>query len=92
MQLVINVQKAFGVDLTLQQLFEAPMIQRLGQVIEARLREQRAGAMGDNFIDRGGRPNLLAGLQRRIATKLGRRSNAGVRALFKLNVGLDKLQ
>jgi amino acid adenylation domain-containing protein len=84
MQLVMNVEKAFGVDLTLQQLFESPTIQRLGSAIEAKLCERRMAAiwesllghsqsaLDDNFHDQGGRSHLLAALQQHIAAEFGR--------------------
>jgi amino acid adenylation domain-containing protein len=37
MQLVMRVRDAFGVDLTLQQLFESPTVQRLALVVETML-------------------------------------------------------
>ena len=39
MQLVMRVQDAFGVDLTLRQLFEAPTVQRLALLVETLLIE-----------------------------------------------------
>lgn len=41
MQLVMRLRDAFGVDLTLPQLFEAPTVQGLALFIEARLQEAR---------------------------------------------------
>jgi aryl carrier-like protein len=37
MQLVMRVRDAFGVDLTLQQLFESPTVERLALVVETML-------------------------------------------------------
>ena len=73
-QLIISIERAFRVDLTMQQLLEAPTIQHLGKVIEARLSQQR------------GRPNLLAALKQHFATWFG------LRGLFRLSIGFDKLQ
>jgi|HubBroStandDraft_1064217.scaffolds.fasta_scaffold00506_3 amino acid adenylation domain-containing protein len=41
MQLVMRLQDAFGLDLTLAQLFEAPTIERLALVVETMLKERR---------------------------------------------------
>jgi amino acid adenylation domain-containing protein len=85
-QLLMRVQDAFGVDLTSQQLFEAPTVQRLAVIIRIVLdegclaqiwkdllgRRQHVGP-DDNFLDLGGHPELVAALQQRIAEKFGRR-------------------
>jgi amino acid adenylation domain-containing protein len=85
MQLVMRVQKAFDVDLTMQQLFGAPTVERLAIVVETMLDEARLteiwGALlgrnhiglDDNFFDVGGHPDLVVALQRRIATDFGSR-------------------
>jgi amino acid adenylation domain-containing protein len=41
MQLVMRVRVAFGVDLTLRQLFEAPTVDRLALLIDEKLQEDR---------------------------------------------------
>jgi amino acid adenylation domain-containing protein len=84
MQLVMRVRDAFGVDLTLQQLFEAPTVERLAVLFEIVLGEKRLAAiwadllrlkqvgLDDNFFDLGGHLALVAALQKRIATEFGR--------------------
>jgi amino acid adenylation domain-containing protein len=85
MQLIMRVDEEFGVDLTLQELFEAPTIERLALLIDAKLHEERLaeiweGLLGEThvgldekFVDLGGQPDMAAELQHRIAAKLGRR-------------------
>ena len=83
MQLLMQVQDAFGVDLTLRQLFEGPTVKRLAAMIETMLDEaslaliwmdllgrQHVGP-DDNFLDLGGHPELVAALQQRIAAEFG---------------------
>ena len=83
MQLVMRLQDAFGVDLTLRQLFEAPTVERVALLVETMLKEQRLAVIwadllerkhveiDDNFFDLGGHPVLVAALQQRIATEFG---------------------
>jgi amino acid adenylation domain-containing protein len=85
MQLVMSVREAFGVDLTLLQLFEAPTVKRLALLVEdmrgeARLAKIWTDLLGrrhvgpnDNFLDLGGHPELVAALQQRIDREFGRR-------------------
>jgi amino acid adenylation domain-containing protein len=44
MQLVMRVRIAFGVDITLRELFKAPTVERLALLIETKLDKQRLGA------------------------------------------------
>ena len=83
MQLVIKVQTAFGVELTLRQLFEAPSVESLAVVIQTALRGQRLAeiwkellernhfGLDDDFSSLGGGPALVAALQERIAKEFG---------------------
>jgi amino acid adenylation domain-containing protein len=84
MQLVIRVREAFGVDLSLQQLFEAPTVERMARLVATMLNEQRLAMiwtellgrkqvkLDDNFFDLGGHPVLVDTLQQRIAAEFGR--------------------
>jgi thioesterase domain-containing protein/aryl carrier-like protein len=83
MQLVIRVRQAFGVDLTLRQLFEAPTVHTLSSIVENTIEQQRlariwARVLGregvrldDNFFELGGHA-LVGTLQRCIAEEFGR--------------------
>ena len=83
MQLLMRLRDAFGVDLTLRQLFEAPTVERLALLVETMLRGQRLAViwtdllgrkdiqLDDNFFDLGGRPDLMDALQQRIAAEFG---------------------
>jgi len=83
MQLVMSVQRAFGVDLTLGQLFETPTVEGLALLVETILRRRRLAAiwaellarkhvgLDDNFFDLGGQPALVAALRERMATEFG---------------------
>jgi len=51
MQLVMRVRDAFGVDMTLHQLFEAPTVERLALLVEATLIE-RISSMTDEEAER----------------------------------------
>ena len=50
MQLVMRVQKAFGVDLTLRQLFEAPTVERLALLVETMLKEARLAVIWADLL------------------------------------------
>ena len=83
MQLLMRLRDAFGVDLTLRQLFEAPTVERLALLVEAMLRGQRLAViwadllgrkdiqLDDNFFDLGGHPDSMDALQQRIAVEFG---------------------
>ena len=82
MQLVMRLGEAFGVDLTLRQLFEAPSVDRLAAVVEAQLMEahiakiwidllglKQVGAE-ENFFTLGGNNVLLGALEQRLAAEI----------------------
>jgi amino acid adenylation domain-containing protein len=83
MQLLMRVRDAFGVDLTLPQLLEAPTVERLAFLVEAMVRRERLAAiwkdllgrkhigLDDNFFDLGGHPALVATLQERFVSEFG---------------------
>ena len=83
MQLLMRLRKAFGVDVTLRQLFEAPSAELLAIPVEDMLRQSRLTAiwrdvlgqehvsLDDDFFSLGGNPALTATLRRRIAAELG---------------------
>jgi thioesterase domain-containing protein/acyl carrier protein len=83
MQLVMRLASAFGVDLSLRQLFEAPTVERLASLVETMLTERRLAQIWEsllgrdrigldvNFFDLGGKPELMAALQPRIAAEFG---------------------
>jgi thioesterase domain-containing protein/acyl carrier protein len=85
MQLLILVRDAFGVDLTLRQLFEAPTVERLSVVIGRALDERRLTAiwskvlqreevgLDENFFEMGGDSALAATLLQRVSAEFGRR-------------------
>jgi amino acid adenylation domain-containing protein len=84
MQLLMRLQDAFSVDLSLRQLFEAPTVERLAALIERTLEKTRPASiwedllgtkpvgLDDNFFALGGSPPLVAALQQRIATEFGK--------------------
>lgn len=85
MQLVMRVSKAFGVDLSLQQLFEAPTVERLARVVSTKSDEKRLAAIwadllgrnhidaDSNFFELGGSPDQINELGSRIFAQTGRR-------------------
>lgn len=85
MQLIMRIRNAFGVDLALRQIFEAPTIKRLALLIETKLSQQRLSSiwadllggkqcgLDDNFFEAGGNQKLVTVLQQRIATEFGQR-------------------
>jgi len=85
MQVVIQLRAEFGVEVTLQQLFQAPTVERLAAFIETRRREQRLASIwsellsrnhfkpDDKFTDLGGNAELTVALQQRIAAEFGQR-------------------
>ena len=91
MQLLLRLRRAFGVELSVRQLFEAPTVERLALLGETVLREQRLVAiwtdllgrdrigLDDNFFDLGGRRELVSVLRERIAAE------------FEQNVSIDEL-
>jgi thioesterase domain-containing protein/aryl carrier-like protein len=85
MQLVIQLRRTFGVDLTLQQLFESPTVESLALLVENLLEAERLGTiwrdllghdeigLDENFFDLGGNAELAATLQQRVAEVFGQR-------------------
>jgi thioesterase domain-containing protein/acyl carrier protein len=81
MQLLMHLRSRFGVDMNLQQLFEAPSVELLAISVENLLRESRLTAiwanllrrkdvgLDDDFFILGGHPGLIASLRQRIATE-----------------------
>lgn len=93
MQLLLRLRRAFGVELSVRQLFEAPTVERLALLGETVLREQRLVAiwtdllgrnhigLDNNFFDLGGRRELVSVLQQRIAAELDQ--NVSIDELLK---------
>ena len=93
MQLLLRLRRAFGVELSVRQLFEAPTVERLALLGETVLREQRLVAiwtdllgrnhigLDDNFFDLGGRREQVSVLQQRIAAELDQ--NVSIDELLK---------
>ena len=79
----MRLRDAFGVDLALRQLFEAPTVERLSLLVETMLTQQRLTVIwadllrrknvnvDDNFFHLGGNPELIAALQQRIVAEFG---------------------
>ena len=84
MQLITRLRTMFGVELTFQEIFEAPTVKSLAPLVSARLREHRLTliwedllgrkhlALDDDFFEHGGNTRLLADLQQRIVAEFGR--------------------
>jgi len=85
MQLVLQLRKSFGMAFSLRQLFEAPTVEGLATLIDAKLAEERLRTiwsdilgtekigLEDDFFEAGGNAVHLATLQRRIIAEFGRR-------------------
>jgi amino acid adenylation domain-containing protein len=83
MQLIVRLRNAFGVELSLQQLFESPTPGRLALLVEMMIEATRIAeiwtnllghnhiGLDDNFFDMGGNSELVSALQQRIATAIG---------------------
>ena len=79
-QLAMRLGNAFGVDITLRQLFEAPTVERLSFLLEAKLIQHRLATiwadllrqknpgLDDNFFGLGG-ANRAADLQQRLSVE-----------------------
>ena len=84
MQLLTRVRQAFGVDLSLRQIYESPTVERLAGAIEAQIHQKQILAMwtdllqrnhiglDDNFFTVGGTSDIARVLQERIAKQFGR--------------------
>ena len=85
MQLILRVRDAFGEDIALQQLFEAPTVARLALAIKARRSQKKLVAIwketlktdlaeqeGADFFELGGNARLTYVLRNRIQAEFGR--------------------
>lgn len=84
MQLLMRLRKAFGVKLTLRQLFESPTVESLALLVDRAFKEERLAAiwadllgrknvgLDDDFFDLGGDLALVVALQRRITAEFHR--------------------
>ncbi len=84
MQLLTRLRQAFGVDLSLRQIYESPTVERLAASIESQLHQKQILAMwmellqrnhirlDDNFFTVGGSSEVARALQERIAKQFGR--------------------
>ncbi len=84
MQLLTRLRQAFGVDLSLRQIYESPTVERLAASIESQLHQKQILAMwmellqrdhiqlDDNFFTVGGSSEVARTLQERIAKQFGR--------------------
>lgn len=90
MQLIIRLRNAFGEDITLQQLFEAPTVERLALAIETKRTQKQLTAIwkellktdlvereGADFFELGGTPKLSYELRNRIFEEFGRQFVVG---------------
>jgi amino acid adenylation domain-containing protein len=92
MQLVTRLRTMFDVELTFQEIFEAPTVKSLAPLVSARMREHRLTliwedlldrkdfALDDDFFEHGGGTRRLEALQQRIFAEFGR--NITVEALL----------
>jgi amino acid adenylation domain-containing protein len=84
MQLIMRVRSSFGVDLSLRQLFEAPAVEHLAHLVEAKLTQDRLTAIWKELLGLaqiepdatlttlGADDAFVARLQRRIVAEFGR--------------------
>lgn len=84
MQLITRIRNIFGVDLSLRQLYEAPIVERLAAAIQTQLHQKQILAiwtdllernhigLDDNFFTVGGSSDIARALQERIAKEFGR--------------------
>jgi aryl carrier-like protein len=82
MQLVLRVREEFGVEMTFQQIFEAPTVERMALLIETLGEEKQIATIwqtllgrnhigpNDNFLDVGGSTDLITALEASIAHEL----------------------
>jgi amino acid adenylation domain-containing protein len=92
MQLVTRLRTMFGVELTFQEIFEAPTVRSLAPLVSAKslphrltliwkdLLERKDLALDDDFFEQGGNTRMLTALQQRIIVEFGR--NVTVADLF----------
>lgn len=83
MQVVTSIQNAFGIEFTLQELLEAPTVERLALAIQTEQRGQRLAriwaellgrnhcGLDENVFELGGHLSLVFALQERIAGEFG---------------------
>jgi amino acid adenylation domain-containing protein len=84
MQLIMRLRSAYGVDITLRQLFDGPTVENLSLLVERKLAQVRLAVIWKellkiqecgpdaNFVALGGNGLLIEELQRRIASEFGR--------------------
>jgi thioesterase domain-containing protein/aryl carrier-like protein len=84
MQLITRIRNTFGVDLSLRQLYEAPIVERLAVAIQTQLHQKQILAiwtdllernhigLDENFFTAGGSSAMARALQERIAKEFGR--------------------
>lgn len=93
MQLITRLRNAFDVDLGLRQIFEAPSVETLAELVDTTLRQNRLAAIwadlldqnhvgpDDNVFEMGGSPEMCSELQERIYREFGR--DISVNELFE---------